>query len=137
MIEALGSVPAPLIAVRTWQPIGVRRRAINAHAVLRAVLFDFGGVILTSPFEASARFESERGLPPGFVRWVDATDPDANAWARLERNELGIDDFAAAFASESRALGHEVDGNEVLALLQPDECVFLDDLGINLEPALR
>ena len=31
--------------------------------MVRAVLWDFGGVILSSPFEAFNRFEEERGLP--------------------------------------------------------------------------
>ena len=54
---------------------------------ITAVLFDFGGVILSSPFEAFAHFETEEGLPTGFLRRVNATDPDTNAWARLERSE--------------------------------------------------
>lgn len=83
----------------------------------RAVLWDFGGVLSSSPFEAFARFERERGLPDGFLRRVNATNPDANAWARLERNELDLDGFAAAFAVESAALGHDVDGRDVLPLL--------------------
>jgi putative hydrolase of the HAD superfamily len=87
---------------------------------IRAVLFDFGGVLSTSPFEAFARFEREHGLPDGFIRRVNATDSDTNAWARLERNELGMDGFGEAFARESAALGHEVDGREVLALLAGD-----------------
>lgn len=85
--------------------------------MIRAALFDFGGVILSSPFEAFARFEGERGLPAGFLRQVNATNHHENAWARLERSELGLDEFAVEFAKESAALGHEVDGGEVLALL--------------------
>lgn len=87
---------------------------------LRAVLWDFGGVLSSSPFEAFARFEAERGLPEGFLRRVNATNADTNAWARLERNELALDEFADVFAEESAALGHRLDGNEVLALLAGD-----------------
>jgi len=87
---------------------------------VRAALFDFGGVILSSPFEAFARYERERGLPEGFIRSVNATDPDRNAWALLERSELTVDDFDQAFASESEALGHRVPGHDVLALLSGD-----------------
>jgi putative hydrolase of the HAD superfamily len=87
---------------------------------IRAVLFDFGGVVTTSPFDAFARLEVERGLPPGFIRGVNATDPDDNAWARLERSEIGLDDFAAAWAAEARALGHELDGRLVLERLSGD-----------------
>jgi putative hydrolase of the HAD superfamily len=88
--------------------------------VRRAVLFDFGGVILTSPFEAFAKFENRLGLPAGFLRRVNATNPDANAWARLERGELSVPDFSDAFAEESESLGHRVPGSDVLALLGGD-----------------
>jgi putative hydrolase of the HAD superfamily len=85
--------------------------------VIRAVMFDFGGVISTSPFEAFARLETEHGLPPGFIRSVNATNPDRNAWAQLERGEIGIDAFGPEWAAEARALGHEVDGRIVLERL--------------------
>jgi putative hydrolase of the HAD superfamily len=85
-----------------------------------AVLFDFGGVITTSPFEAFARYEQANGLPVGFIRSINATDPDTNAWARLERNEVDIDGFAPLFEAEAEALGHPVDAHEVLACLSGD-----------------
>ncbi len=176
--------------------------------MIRAVLWDFGGVILSSPFEAFRHYEAERGLPTDFLRSVNAADPHDNAWARLERAELSAEDFDAAFATESEALGHRVPGADVLGLLagevrqemvialdrvkaaglatacltnnisggearpdmaavmarfdvvlessklgvrkpepafyalaceqlgvEPSECVFLDDLGVNLKPA--
>ncbi|MEI2698096.1 MAG: HAD-IA family hydrolase [Microthrixaceae bacterium] len=86
--------------------------------MIRAVLFDFGGVILSSPFDAFAEYERRAGLPVGFVRRVNSTDPDSNAWARLERNEISIDEFVRSFESEAAALGHRVDGLAVLACLQ-------------------
>jgi putative hydrolase of the HAD superfamily len=86
-------------------------------AVINAVFFDFGGVILTSPFDAFASFEQRSGLPAGFLRSVNATDPDDNAWARLERNEIGVDAFVPLFEAEAAALGQRVDGHAVLACL--------------------
>lgn len=83
----------------------------------RAVIWDFGGVITESPFAAFRRFEAERGLPDGFLRRVNATNPDANAWARLERSEIDAETFDALFAAESAALGHAVRGADVLPLL--------------------
>jgi putative hydrolase of the HAD superfamily len=85
--------------------------------VIRAVLWDFGGVILTSPFEAFAAYERELGLPRGFIRSVNATDPHSNAWARLERAELAPDAFVTAFEEEARRLGGELSGRRVLDLL--------------------
>lgn len=85
---------------------------------ITAALFDFGGVILSSPFEAFAHYEEAHGLPDGFLRRVNATDPDDNAWACLERNELDLDEFCDRFEAEARALGGEVDAREVLGLLR-------------------
>lgn len=84
---------------------------------IRAVMFDFGGVISSSPFEAFSHLETQRGLPEGFVRTVNATNPDDNAWARLERSEIDVETFGVQWASEARALGHDVDGRLVLECL--------------------
>jgi putative hydrolase of the HAD superfamily len=85
--------------------------------MIRAALFDFGGVILSSPFDAFASYEAANGLPPGFLRQVNATDPDTNAWAQLERGAVTLDQFGVLFAAEAAALGHEVDPSAVLRLL--------------------
>lgn len=81
------------------------------------VIFDFGGVITASPFEAFNRLEDQRGLPRDFVRRVNAADPDRNAWARFERAEIDAATFDTLFAAEARALGHELEGEAVLAVL--------------------
>lgn len=85
--------------------------------VIGAVLFDFGGVILSSPFEAFAAYERRAGLPEGTIRTVNATNPDTNAWARLERSEVDLDAFVVEFEKEAAALGHTVSGAEVLECL--------------------
>ena len=85
-----------------------------------AVLWDFGGVILTSPFEAFNRYERDHDLPQDLLRSVNAHDPDSNAWARLERNDISPEQFDEAFAEESARLGHRVPGADVLALLSGD-----------------
>ncbi|MEY3680264.1 MAG: HAD-IA family hydrolase [Ilumatobacteraceae bacterium] len=88
--------------------------------VFRAVLWDFGGVVLSSPFEAFNRYESERGLPRDVIRTINATDPDTNAWARFERSEITTAEFDVAFAHEARARGLEIRGADVLSLLRGD-----------------
>jgi putative hydrolase of the HAD superfamily len=88
--------------------------------LIRAALFDLGGVILSSPFDAFARYERERGLPDGFIRGLNAADHLTNAWARLERNEVTLDEFAELFQAEARGAGGEIDGHAVLALLAGD-----------------
>jgi len=87
---------------------------------IRAALFDFGGVISTSPFEAFTRYEIEHGLPADFVRGLNATNPDTNAWARHERNELTFDEFCDAYEAEARLAGHALDAREVIGCLSGD-----------------
>jgi putative hydrolase of the HAD superfamily len=87
---------------------------------IEAVIFDFGGVLTSSPFEAFARFEAERGLPIDIIRRTNATNHLENAWAKFERAEVDIDTFDKLFAAESLALGAEVRGRDVLPLLQGD-----------------
>jgi len=86
-------------------------------AAFKAVLFDFGGVILSSPFDAFADYEKANGLPDRFLRGLNATNHHDNAWAKLERNEVDIDGFAPLFEAEALAAGHSVDARQVLALL--------------------
>jgi putative hydrolase of the HAD superfamily len=83
----------------------------------KAVIFDFGGVITASPFEAFNRLEAERGLPQDFVRRVNAADPDGNAWARFERAEIDARTFDVLFEAEAEALGHALPGRDVLGVL--------------------
>jgi putative hydrolase of the HAD superfamily len=98
--------------------------------MIRAVLWDFGGVILSSPFEAFNRYEAANGLAPDFIRSVNATNPDSNAWALLERNDVTPAEFDALFADESEALGHRIPGADVLGLLsgeiRPEMVTALD-----------
>jgi putative hydrolase of the HAD superfamily len=92
--------------------------ARTVPAVIEAVLWDVGGVILSSPFEAFAAYERRIGLPVGFVRGLNATDSDRNAWAKLERGEVDRDQFAVLFEAEARAKGGELSGAEVLEAIE-------------------
>ncbi|MGY2074763.1 HAD-IA family hydrolase [Blastococcus sp. SYSU DS0828] len=83
-----------------------------------AVVFDLGGVLTESPMVAFAAYEREAGLPEGLIRQLNSTDPDTNAWARFERNELDVAGFCAAFEAEAAALGHRIEAARVLAALQ-------------------
>lgn len=95
-----------------------RESGLAAGAGLRAVLFDFGGVLTSSPFEAFARYEERNGLPPGFIRSLNARDHHENAWARLERSEITLAEFVPLFEREAARAGHRLDGAEVLGLLR-------------------
>ena len=43
-------------------------RTVESAPVIRAVFWDFGGVILTSPFDAFNEYELAKGLPVDFIR---------------------------------------------------------------------
>ncbi len=104
--------------------------AMMIDTSVHAVFWDFGGVILTSPFEAFNHYELANGLPRDFIRSVNATDSDTNAWARLERNDITPAEFDEVFAHESSRRGHRVSGADVLSLLsgdvRPEMIVALD-----------
>jgi putative hydrolase of the HAD superfamily len=87
---------------------------------IEAVIWDFGGVVTSSPFEAFNRFENERGIPRDTIRRINAADPDSNAWALFERAEIGAAEFDTMFAEEAARIGHDIRGNDVLALLSGD-----------------
>lgn len=86
----------------------------------KAVIWDFGGVITSSPFDAFNRMEEKRGMPLNSVRRINATNPDSNAWAQFERSEIDAAEFDVLFAEEARAVGVDLRGGDVLACLSGD-----------------
>jgi putative hydrolase of the HAD superfamily len=88
--------------------------------MIEAVIWDFGGVLTSSPFEAFNRYEAERGLPKDFIRSINATNPDTNAWALFERSECTLEEFDELFAKESEAKGALIRGRDVVELLSGD-----------------
>ncbi|HEY6623706.1 MAG TPA: HAD-IA family hydrolase [Acidimicrobiales bacterium] len=85
--------------------------------MIRSVMFDFGGVITDSPFDAFQRYEEAEGLPVGAIRSINATNPDTNAWAQLERGEVDMSEFFDLFEGEANAAGYRVDARVVMARL--------------------
>lgn len=86
-------------------------------ANVKAVFWDFGGVVTSSPFEAFAAYECEAGLPVGLVGRINQINPDENAWAKFERSDIDRAEFCAAFEAEAQALGYEISGARVLGCL--------------------
>lgn len=85
-----------------------------------AVLWDFGGVILSSPFDAFNRYEAEAGLPKDFLRSLNTRNPDTNAWAKMERSEVSLQGFVDLFEEEARLHGQRVEGWKILQALSGD-----------------
>ncbi len=88
--------------------------------MLKAVIFDFGGVFTTSPVSHFAAYEEAHGLPKRFLSGVIKADLNGGAFAQFERAELDLDQFDAAFAAETRSAGHEVSGRTLVGLLKLD-----------------
>tara|TARA_B100001996_G_C18486082_1_gene525738 strand:- start:45 stop:701 length:657 start_codon:yes stop_codon:yes gene_type:complete len=93
---------------------------VRNDSLITAVLFDFGGVITTSPFEAFARYELELGVPPDSIRKINSTNPDDNAWAKMERSEVTLPQFCELFEAEAQSMGLELSGEKVLGCLSGD-----------------
>lgn len=99
----------------------------SLSAVIKAVLFDFGGVMTTSPFDNFAALETRHGLPVDTIRQINSTNPDTNAWAQFERSDIDRDGFCDLFEAEARELGHEIAGVEVLDCLKTELRPFMVD----------
>ena len=84
---------------------------------IKAVLWDFGGVITSSPFEAFNKFEIEKQIPVDFIRQINAENHETNAWAKLESSQINLDEFDGLFRSETSAKGYEISGKDVINLL--------------------
>lgn len=84
------------------------------------ILWDFGGVLTTSPFDAFNRYEDERGIPRDFIRGVNAVNHQDNAWARFESSRIDLDEFDRQFLAETTAAGHPIPGRDVVPLLGGD-----------------
>src|SRR5690349_1519878 len=83
----------------------------------RAVIFDLGGVVYPSPFEAFDAYDVDAGLEPGTVRALIRTSSETGAWAALERGELAMDEFFALLATEAAAAGFELDGARLMQMI--------------------
>ncbi len=86
--------------------------------MIKAVFWDFGGVITSSPFDSFNSYEESHNLPKDLIRKINSTNPNNNAWAKLERNEINQEEFDSLFETESKKLGYSVPGKQVLALLK-------------------
>jgi putative hydrolase of the HAD superfamily len=85
--------------------------------MIKAILWDFGGVITASPFEAFNRYEAENNIPRDFIRGINATNPATNAWAQFESSRISVDEFDRKFTEESSAAGYAIPGKDILGLL--------------------
>ena len=81
----------------------------------RAVIFDLGGVVFPSPFEAFDAHDDAIGVPAGTVRALIRRSSETGAWARLERGALTMDEFFAALDDEANEDGFTLDARALMA----------------------
>jgi putative hydrolase of the HAD superfamily len=82
-----------------------------------AVIFDLGGVVYPSPFEAFDAYDVDAGLAPGTVRALIKTSSETGAWAALERGELAMDEFFRLLGAEATAAGFELDAARLMEMV--------------------
>jgi putative hydrolase of the HAD superfamily len=85
--------------------------------MIAAVIFDLGGVVFPSPFEAFDEYDHGNGLPKGTLRALIRRSSEEGAWAALERGELSMDEFVAALEAEADGAGFRLDARKMMALL--------------------
>ncbi|MSY06809.1 MAG: HAD-IA family hydrolase [Actinobacteria bacterium] len=83
----------------------------------RAVLFDLGGVVFPSPFDAFDAYEKEEGLSKGFVRAVIARSAEDGAWARLERSDVTFEEFCSELEGEALLAGEQISAAQLMAMV--------------------
>ncbi|MGO9875548.1 MAG: HAD family hydrolase [Acidimicrobiia bacterium] len=82
--------------------------------IYHAVIFDLGGVVFPSPFDAFDAYDVDAGLAPGTVRSLIKTSSETGAWAALERGELTMTDFYVELEAEAAAAGFMLDGARLM-----------------------
>ena len=85
--------------------------------MFRAVIFDLGGVVFPSPFDAFDAYDRDAGLPAGSVRGVIKASSESGAWAALERGELALPDFHSQLEAEATAAGFPLDAAKLMTTI--------------------
>jgi putative hydrolase of the HAD superfamily len=83
----------------------------------RAVIFDLGGVVFPSPFEAFDTYDHGNNLNKGTMRALIRRSSETGAWAALERGELSMDEFVAALEAEALDAGFQLDARRLMGLI--------------------
>ncbi len=79
-----------------------------------AVIFDLGGVVVSSPLHAIARYECKHGITEGFINRVVVDTGASGAWSRLERGELPIEQFYDEFDRDCERAGRSISARDMM-----------------------
>jgi len=83
----------------------------------RAVIFDLGGVVFPSPFEAFDAYDHGNDLKKGTTRSLIRRSSESGAWAALERGELSMEAFVAALEAEALTAGFRLDARRLMGVI--------------------
>lgn len=108
------------------------------------VIFDLGGVVLNSPFEAIAEYERVQKLDGNAINLIIGASGEHGAFARLERGEITVEQFALPFQQDCVLAGfaHDaVDGshliNQIIASCTPRPLMLHTLQLLRNEPMVR
>ncbi|KAI0053841.1 HAD-like protein [Auriscalpium vulgare] len=71
-----------------------------AKRIIKAVAFDIGGVVATSPLIAIAEYETQNGISDNYINNSIVRRGSEGAWQQFERGELALFPFYVAFGRE-------------------------------------
>jgi putative hydrolase of the HAD superfamily len=83
----------------------------------RAVIFDLGGVVFPSPFDAFDAYDHGNELEKGTVRALIRRSSETGAWAHLERGQFTMDEFCSALEAEALDAGFVLDARRLMELV--------------------
>ena len=85
---------------------------------IKIILWDYGGVLSESPIKNFQKFENTNNYNLNTIVKINSNNKYENAWAKLEKNEISIEEFAILFKQEAKKFGIEnIDTSKLLKCL--------------------
>ena len=72
---------------------------------VKIVLWDFGGVLTESPIKNFQKFEDDNNYILNTIIKINSNNKYNNAWAKLEKDEVSIEEFSNLFKQEAKEFG--------------------------------
>lgn len=100
---AIGANQSVYARKEFWHVFGPCYSNGHVRHKTKAVIFDMGGVVLSSPFPFTRKYEDERGIPAGTIWKCIADYGKDGSWPKLEVGELDSVEFGEIFSTECSA----------------------------------
>ena len=72
---------------------------------IKIVLWDYGGVLTESPIKNFHRFENDNNYISNTIVNINSNNKYKNAWAKLEKDEISVEEFSLLFKQEAKQFG--------------------------------